>query len=122
MAEPVLKVLYLRELVQSLNAVAAEIPASLESSISEGAEIIAADARARFEKVSADSASTMLVHKRPGLKTTVEQEHRRVTGLRPDYGALQMRTAFLPAKEANQDKAVSLMQAGLDALAAEHGF
>lgn len=47
----------------------------------------------------------------------VEQSLRKTTGLRPDYGALQMRRALLPALEDREAEVERDMQKALDDVA-----
>lgn len=44
----------------------------------------------------------------------VTQRARKVTGLRGDYGALQMRDAFLPALDENQEEVVREVEKAFD--------
>ena len=44
----------------------------------------------------------------------VQQSLRKTTGKRPDYGALQMRRALLPALDANEAETMQKVEAALD--------
>jgi len=57
-----------------------------------------------------------------GRSVFVTQRKRKVTGLRPDFGALQMRDAFIPALEENEQEIVAGMEATIDGLIASAGL
>jgi hypothetical protein len=56
------------------------------------------------------------------FEVTVEQSLRKTTGLRPDYGALQMRRMLEPALEQEQGQIEPQISRMLDVLHARHGF
>jgi hypothetical protein len=60
------------------------------------AEPVAADARRREQRWRGASISTIGPRVTPA-GVSVTQRARKVTGTRPDFGALQMREAMLPA-------------------------
>jgi len=64
-------------------------------------EIVRANAAERFSAISPKSAEGYRVSVRQ-RGVSVEQGLRRTTGRRPDYGALQMRDALLPALESKE--------------------
>ncbi len=51
----------------------------------------------------------------------VQQSARKVTGLRGDFGALQMRKALIPASQSKLDEIEREMERALDDLAREFG-
>ena len=53
---------------------------------------------ARYERVGPVKVQ------RRGFEVVVRQTKRKVTGKRPDFGALQMRVAFIPALEQHRDR------------------
>ncbi|MGH9320287.1 MAG: hypothetical protein ACRD3V_10430, partial [Vicinamibacteria bacterium] len=57
-----------------------------------------------------------------GASAFIDQAARKRTGLRPDFGALQMRKVFLPALFANQDAVFRGMEEMLERLTSEAGF
>jgi hypothetical protein len=60
--------------------------------------------------------------RRVGPVVYVEQSARKVTGLRGDYGGLQMRQALMPALDENADEVFVSVDHVLDKYAAEAGF
>lgn len=77
-------------------------------------EPIRDDAARRFSTVSAKSASHYGITVRSAGHIDVEQRLRKVTGRRPDWGALQMRKALLPAAAAKQEQVVGRLSHSLD--------
>ena len=53
---------------------------------------------------------------------SVEQRHPTVTGLRPDFGALQMTKGLIPALDANTEETYRGVEFALDALIQREGF
>lgn len=81
------------------------------------AEPVRAEAERLFSRFSPESASTYGISVRRVGTVTVEQRRRKTTGDRPDWGALQMREALLPALETEQDEVVSRLEAAVDRIA-----
>jgi len=52
----------------------------------------------------------------------VTQRAKKVTGLRPDFGRLQMTHVLEPALEENQTQVLDEVEDALDRLGQEHGF
>jgi hypothetical protein len=88
----------------------------LRRTLARAGEHIQRDATARFSRVNARSAAGYRVRVRQrGI--AVEQSIRKTTGLHPEYGALQMRTALLPALMENQNETVRALERALDEVA-----
>lgn len=79
-------------------------------------DIVRQDATATFARVDQHSASGYKVRVRQRW-IAVEQSLRKTTGLRPDYGALQMRDALLPALMHNEDTLNREMDKAIDEVA-----
>lgn len=120
MAETV-RVKGLRELDRALRKMDKELSRELRSTLKEAAEIVAVDARSRFERISPSSAASMRARAK-AKGATVEQAKGRTTGKRPDYGALQMRTALLPALEAKQEQVIEKVDDLIGRLGSRNGF
>src|SRR5262245_32678945 len=74
------------------------------------------DATARFTDVDPRSASGYKTRVRQrGI--AVEQSIPKTTGQHPEYGALQMRQALLPALMTNQDDLMDDLERALDVVA-----
>lgn len=79
-------------------------------------ERVRVDAGARFARYSARTAAGYRTRVRQrGI--AVEQSLRRTTGLRGDFGALQMRRALLPARDDNLDTLERDLEAAMDRIA-----
>lgn len=107
--------LRLRNLIPEVAAVAKE-------ELRKGGEIVRGDAVQRFSKYSAISAEGFKVRVRAGGLVRVEQSKRKTTGRRPDFGALQMTRALLPARDAKQEEVAAGLEAGLGALFLRRGL
>jgi hypothetical protein len=76
-------------------------------------EAVQSDAAVRFAPIDARSAAGYRIRVRQ-RGVAVEQSLRKTTGKHPEYGALQMRKALVPALYANEEKTVRAMEAALD--------
>jgi hypothetical protein len=79
-------------------------------------DIVRSDAERRFMQFDAHSAAGYRTRVRV-RGVSVEQSLRKTTGNRPDYGALQMTAALLPALERQEDAVVEAFEAALDQVA-----
>jgi hypothetical protein len=52
----------------------------------------------------------------------IGQRLRKTTGLRPDYGDLQMRKALIPARTEKLDDAADIVEAKVGGLLRSHGL
>jgi len=88
----------------------------VRSTFREVGEDVRAESAARFSRYDTRSAGRIrTIVRRRGV--SVEQTLRRTTGLRPDFGALQMRTALLPALDANAGELDRKLSEALDRVA-----
>ncbi len=79
-------------------------------------EVIRVKAEEMFQPYSSVSAAGYRVRVRQrGI--AVEQRYRKTTGLRPDYGALQMKKALLPARADSYDETQAEFEKALDRVA-----
>lgn len=78
-------------------------------------EIVRADAVPRLAKYSSRSAAGLKVRVRQ-RGVAVEQSLRKTTGRRPDYGALQMTKALLPAATRSEPLVAAEFEHALDKL------
>lgn len=88
----------LREVQRAFRKMSGELNPALRTALREAAWPVARTVREYEGKWTGASVKTI------GPKTTlmgasVTQRARKVTGRRPDFGALQMRQAFIPALE-----------------------
>ncbi len=98
----------LEPLIAGLKRLEPLVAAGLKVELKKAGDLVRADAQQRFEGTSPESAMGYRVYLRQaGSRVDVEQSLSRVTGLRPDWGALQMRRALIPALEEKQDQLFS---------------
>lgn len=105
-----------REFLRAVNHAGRETRAAVRRELRAVAEPVRRDAAARFQKYDKRSAA----HFRIAVTQRgvfVEQGLRKVTGLRPDYGALQMRKALLPSLRDNELTLESRMEHAIDLIA-----
>lgn len=69
------------------------------------------EARARFARYDARSASRYGISVRRTGIVSVEQRLRRTTGKHPQFGSLQMRRALIPALQNNVDETIRRLDA-----------
>lgn len=105
MARGPVRVQGLRELDKAWRAADKELAREMRGRLKEIGEIVAVDARRRFDRISPKDAATMQPSAR-AAGVFVQQKKRKTTGKRPDYGARQMNEALQPALEAKEDEVV----------------
>lgn len=119
------RVLGLSELISALNAVDRDLAKELRAKLKEAADVVAKDASARLSELSPSpsrSAASIRPRVRSAGLVTVEQTRRKTTGKRPDWGAIQMRDAFLPAADADEAVVAGMIEKAIDDVALRHGF
>jgi len=79
-------------------------------------ELVRSDAAVRFAPIDARSAAGYKVRVRQ-RGVAVEQSLRRTTGKHPQYGALQMRRALVPALHENEAETIMKMNEALEKVA-----
>lgn len=94
----------------------------LERDLLDAANIVALDARARFSFYDLRSAAGYRPRTRGFGRIVVEQRRRKTTGQHPEYGALQMRKALVPALYSQQEPVLKRVEQMLDRIAIEEGF
>jgi len=94
----------------------------LNRELIEVGKIVAEDARSRFAGISASSAAGFRPRTRGFGSAVVEQRRRRTTGQHPQFGALQMRRALLPALFSKEGEVVKGLEDMLDRLGSSNGF
>lgn len=121
MAEFTVRVSGYREFVRACNRAAdRDIPKGVREAGKRAGEVVRADAERRFAAYNARSAAGYRVRVRVG-GIFVEQSLRKTTGKHPEYGALQMRRALIPAADENQEATVAAYERELDEIEAKFG-
>jgi hypothetical protein len=98
------KVRGLREVQRGVRKLSDSVGKDLTAELKTAAEPVAASARQKLTRYQGVSLNVQPVALMASVR--VRQQQRKVTGLRGDFGALQMRTAFRPALEENQERVV----------------
>jgi len=85
------------------------------------AKIVSTDARPRFSGISSKTATGFV----PSVRGPIAKVRQRIgptTGLRGDFGSLQMKRALLPALYSKQGEAVRVYETQLEILQKEAGL
>ena len=93
----------------------------LREGLKKAAEPVRQEAAALFQRYDARSAAGYRVAVR-ARGVSVEQSRRRTTGQHPEFGALQMRRALLPALASREEQVLRGVENVLDDLARDNGF
>lgn len=114
---PTLHVNGYRQFVGACIRAQPETKAAVKSALKAVAEPVRADAAQRFSVIDARSAAGFRVVVRTrGI--AVEQSIKRTTGLHPEYGALQMTRALLPARADQKERIEQEFERALDVVVA----
>lgn len=108
-----------RECMKALTKVDDDTKKVVREALREAAWPVQADTRARIAKYTGVGPVGISVRQRG---VSVEQRKGKVTGQRPDFGALQMRKGFIPALEQNVEETVLGVELAIDLLIARAGF
>lgn len=106
----------LREFQRAVAKADRETKTVVREKLKEAGDVVREDASERFQRYDAKSAAGYRTRARVG-SVFVEQSLRKTTGLRPDYGSLQMRRALLPALEAKGGEVERKLEDAIDDLA-----
>ncbi len=118
MADPLtLRVEGLGGLVKAADAAGKETKKQVRDRLRKVAEPVLSDARTKLARYDERSASRLGVSVRRTGTVAVEQRLRRTTGARPQFGALQMTEALLPALDDNADRIEREFEHALDDIA-----
>lgn len=88
-------------MIKAADAAGKETGKLVRDRLREMAEPVLADARSRLSRYDARSASRLGISVRRVGTVAVEQRLRRTTGAHPQFGALQMQKALIPALDEN---------------------
>ena len=121
MAQGTVRVKGLRELQRAFGKISKDLKKETRDELRAVGNLVTEEARSRFMRYDARSASGFKTRVRQ-KEVTTEQSRRRTTGKRPDYGALQMRRALLPALAEKEDEVVDRLDKMLGRLGNDAGF
>lgn len=122
MASSTVRVKGLRELQRDFKRMEGGLNKEVDKALKDAADIVSQDARQRFSSIDARSAAGFRPRVKGFGRAFVEQRRRRTTGKHPEYGALQMRRALLPALNAKQGEVIEKLDDMLARLGGDHGF
>lgn len=105
-----------REFLRATARAEKSVGKETRAAFKEVGEIVRLEAARLFDRFDAKSAAGYRTRVRQ-KGVAVEQSLRRVTGNRPDYGALQMREALLPAVEDKERETVKALEDAMDKVA-----
>lgn len=121
MATGSVKVQGLRELRREFKRIDKDADKEVRDGLREAAQPVREEAANIFARYDARSAAGYRVSVRQ-RGVAVEQSRRRTTGQHPEFGALQMRRALIPALERREDKVVEGVERVMDMLSRRSGF
>jgi hypothetical protein len=120
----------LNQILTALKELEADTYLQLKDDLRQVGDVVRDDARHRFTGGVARSASVQTTAM--GFETRVRtgavdvvvvaQKLRKTTGLRPDWGALMMTKALIPARSAQYPRALQILEEGAVKVLREHGF
>lgn len=105
-----------REFVRACDHAGKTIKREVRSALRDVGDVVRAEAQRLFSSTDARSAAGYRVSVRQ-RSVAVVQSLRKTTGTRPDYGSLQMRTAFLPALKNREAAVERRMEHAIDVIA-----
>lgn len=111
----------LRELLAATDRADSATKRMVRNEIREVARPVLNTARQRLAPYDARSAARLGISVRRVGTVSVEQRLRRTTGHRPDFGALQMREALIPALASHEDEIVDRFDDALGRIATHWG-
>jgi hypothetical protein len=110
-----------RDTVRGFRDMDKDVAKGLRKQLRESGQLVQRTAAQLFEPVSPHTAGGYKVRVRQ-RGVAVEQSLRRTTGQHPEFGALQMRTALLPALDRNEPEVVAGINNVLDRAARHNNF
>lgn len=115
----------LREVVRGLKLVDLELVRDIKDELEKAGELVRKEARRRFEPFDRFSAQGFVTRVRPtslSSTVTIEQNLRKTTATHPQWGALQMTQALIPAREEVVDQVFDQLDDLVGRVLRTHGF
>jgi len=116
MPRETLRVKGYREFVRACDHAGNDTKREVRKTLRTVGDIVRAEASQRFARYDARSAAGYRVSVRQ-RGVSVVQSLRKTTGLRPDYGTLQMKRALLPALVTKETEVEHAMERAIDTVA-----
>jgi hypothetical protein len=98
-----------RELMLGLHNAGKDTERYSREALRHAGDAVKEDATRKFSKYDKRTSEGYRVRVRR-IGVSVEQSIRRTTGMRPDFGALQMRRALIPALQENTEETMTAME------------
>jgi hypothetical protein len=117
-----IKITNLRQFHRALKDYDEDLKRELEQELKDAGDIVRTEARRRFSAIDVRSAAGFRPRVRGFGRVVVEQSRRRTSGLRGDFGSLQMRRALIPAVADNQGRVLEAVESMLDRIGRQEGF
>jgi hypothetical protein len=111
----------LRELARDFGLLERKIGGELTDELAAQAEPVAEGVRRRAQRFGSATVAGVAVGSHPG-GAVVEQRQPKTTGLRPDFGEIQMQEAFIPALVEREDEVIQGADERISHVLDEHGF
>lgn len=116
----------LRQIAQALKETDQAALRELTDDLGRVGGVVEREAVSLFDRIDARSAAgfdtRVRVNSSSMALVSVGQSKRKTTGLRPDYGALQVTEALLPARDRKIGEAVRILEDGAVRHLREHGI
>jgi hypothetical protein len=110
-----------KETIRALNKINKDAKKRVFVTLATAAEPVAGTARDKISRYQGASLTTIMP--RATMRGVfVVQNARKVSGLRPDFGKLQMMEGLIPALDEHEDTIVREVELALDVLGVENGF
>jgi len=110
----------LDKIIRSLHELAPQVEREVKDEMRLVGGAVRDEAASLFEKYS-DRADFRVYVRAAGL-VQVEEAKRKTTGKHPEFGALQMTKALLPARDAKLEKAASGLELRIGRVMSRHGL
>ena len=107
----------LRELITAADEVGGETKVMVREGLRKAGEPVRRRARDLFTPLSQETPNHFAVTVRRAGRVDVEQRLRKVTGEHPEWGALQMREALIPAADQKLNEVQMVLFGQMDKLA-----
>lgn len=122
MAAGAVQVRGLRELQRDFRKLSKEVSKEIRKGLKDAVEPVRQEAQSLFSPIDSRSAAGYRVAVR-ARGVAIEQRIGRTTGHHPEFGALQMRRALLPARASKFDEVIDRLDRDvLGRLEARYGF
>lgn len=120
MASSTVRIRGLKELRRDFGKMSKDLQRELRLELKAAAEPVAADVRSKVARYGARTAAGIAAGTR-GASAVVRQRQRKTTGLRPDFGRLQM-GLMVESLDEKQPETIRGLERMLDRLAGHNGF